>query len=228
MTKSERLLKLLTLLQNRRRAITAATLAEQLQVSERTIYRDIQSLIATGVPIKGEAGIGYLLQKGSTLAPLMFNEEQLEALILGVRMVQSWGDQSLGTSADSALEKIRAVIPERLHYLRGIAQETLLVPKFQYHQPNKFSETIRDAIKSQNKIWVSYTKLNGGDSERILWPLGLEFWGKVWTLIAWCEMRNAYRVFRLDLIADVKLLEQSFQTTENRSLKNYLENCYCD
>ncbi len=222
MQKAERLLKILTLLQGRRRAITATALADYLQVSERTIYRDVQALCLSGVPIEGEAGVGYILQKGAVLAPLMFNEAELEALILGVRMVQGWGDNSLGQAADSALQKIRAIVPERMQYLQSIAEETLLVPNYERKGNTRFSERIRHAIKQQQKLTIGYRDEQGEDSERIIWPLGLVYWGKVWTLISWCELRAAYRVFRLDRVKALQPLLEQFVTNEHCSLKDYL------
>ena len=222
MTKTERLLKILTVLKSRRRAVTAAALAEQLQVSERTIYRDMQALSLSGVHIDGEAGVGYVLQKGAVLPPLMFNEEELEALIFGVRMVQSWGDPALGQMADSALEKIRAIVPERLHYLQAIAQETLLAPEYASGELTEFGELLRKAIKLRDKICVGYKKPDGEQSERVVWPLGLVYWGKVWTLITWCELRNAYRVFRVDRITALQMTDEQFEPSEGRCLKDYL------
>ncbi len=224
MNKSVRLFKLLTLLQGRRRAITASALADQLEISERTVYRDIQALIATGAPISGEAGVGFLLQKGSTLAPLMFDEEEIEALILGVRMVQGWSDPVLGKAADNALAKIRAILPDQMHYLRGIAEETMLVPDYQQPGVVENSPALRSAIKQRCKINISYRKLETDEqSQRIIWPLGLVYWGKVWTLISWCELRQDYRVFRLDRITELQETEDSFETTEHCSLKHYLK-----
>ena len=222
MTKATRLLNLLTLLKSRRRAITAASLADQLGVSERTIYRDIQALIQTGVQIDGEAGVGYLLQKGSTLPPLMFNEEELESLILGVRLVQACGDPALGSAADSALNKIQAILPDRMHYLKGMAQETLLVPDFRHPALNKFSEGLRTAIKLQLKVKLDYVSLSGEQSTRTLWPLGLVFWGSAWTLVAWCELRHDHRMFRLDRIQEMLTLDACFSPSPEQTLQHYL------
>lgn len=223
MKKPERLLKILTLLQSRRRAITALSLADHFQVSERTIYRDIQALVLSGVPIEGEAGVGYLLQKGAVLAPLMFNEAELESLILGVRMVQAWSDEVLAQSADSALDKIRAILPDRMHYLQSMAEETLIVPDYEVREGSRFSPPLREAIKELKKVEITYIKEDAETSRRVIWPLGLVYWGKVWTLISWCEMRNAYRNFRIDRITELAILDEKFETNEERSLKNYLK-----
>lgn len=227
MQKPERLLKLLTLLQSRRRAITALSIAEHFQISERTVYRDIQALILSGVPIEGEAGVGYVLRKGEVLPPLTFTEAEMEALILGVRMVQGWSDEALGQSADAALEKIRAILPDRLHYLQSMTHETILVPDYERERSAQFSQPIREAIRKKQKIRVDYRKEDGETSTRVLWPLGLVFWGKVWTLIGWCELRNDYRVFRLDRMINIKPVDDFFETTEERNLKHYIERYDC-
>jgi len=223
MNKAERLLKILTILQSRRRAVTATALAEMLQVSERTIYRDVQALGLSGVPIDGEAGVGDVLQKGSVLPPLMFTEDELEALILGVRMVQGWGDEGLGSAADSALDKIRAILPQRQHYLNAIAKETLLVPDYERTAIVRFSQPLRESIKRFQKVRLDYSDEAGKATGRIAWPLGLVYWGKVWTLIAWCELRSAYRMFRLDRINSLELLAAQFEPQADRCLKDYLE-----
>ena len=225
MNKAERLLKILTILQSRRRVITARALAERLNVSERTIYRDIQSLSQTGIDIEGEAGVGYMLTPGSLLPPISFEENELESLILGVRMVQGWGDKELGRAANQALEKIRAVLPERLHYLQSIAHETLLVPEYQRDNIGRFNATLRHAINRHLKVSIRYRKESGDSSERTIWPLGLVFWGKVWTLVTWCELRNDYRIFRTDRIQSLAASEEKFTTHPELSLQHYLENC---
>lgn len=223
MKKAERLLKTLTLLQSRRRAVTAREIAHQFQISERTVYRDIQSLISAGVAIEGEAGVGYMLLRGEVLQPLTFDEAQLEALIFGVRMVQGWGDDALGNAASEALEKIRAILPDRLHYLNAISEETLIVPDYEREAHNPHSHRVRNAIREQQKLELEYADEKGSATKRLIRPLGLVFWGKVWTIIAWCELRADYRTFRLDRIETLRIGEEKFETTETRNLKHYLE-----
>jgi len=222
MRKAERLFQLLTLLRGRRTVITAKALSERLQVSERTIYRDIQALSLSGVPIEGEAGVGYRLRPGFSVPPLMFDEEELEALLLGVRMVQGWSDSALGNAADRALDKIRAVLPETLHHRHTIRPEWLLVPDYYREESARFSDQIRQAIKSQQVLQLDYRREDGAESTRVIWPLGLVFWGKTWTLIAWCELRTAYRMFRLDRILQSLPLPRHYETTSEISLQYYL------
>lgn len=202
--------------------MTAKQIAEKLEVSERTIYRDIQALSLSGVPIEGEAGVGYRVQRQFDLPPLMFDHDEVEALLLGVRMVRSWSDRQLAASANSALHKILAVLPSQLREVEETSP--IMVPKFQEQTlASQYSEAIRKAIKNKTMIKVHYCDAKESNSLRTLWPLGLFFWGAAWTLVAWCELRNDYRVFRLDRITKFQSLEEHFATDPNRSLDHYLE-----
>ncbi len=221
MQKAERLFQLMTLLRSRRRAITAEDLAQMMGVSERTIYRDMQTLTLSGMPIEGEAGVGYRLKPGFSLPPIMFDEEELEALLLGVRMVQGWSDESMGQAADSVLNKIRAILPDRLHHLHT-QQEWLQVPDFHRGKSSAHSGALRRAIKARQIIHVGYQKECGESSERRLWPLGLFYWGRSWTLVAWCENRDDYRMFRLDRIQSLTELDEVFELRPDRNLQHYL------
>ncbi|QEQ95286.1 helix-turn-helix transcriptional regulator [Neptunomonas concharum] len=222
MRKAERLFQILTLLRGRRTVITAKDLAERLQVSERTVYRDIQALSLSGVPIEAETGVGYRLHTSFNLPPIMFDLDELEALLLGVRMVQGWSDESLGRAADSALNKIRAVLPERQHHEHTIRPEWLIVPDFYRDQSAPYSRELRAAIKSQSVLELSYRREDRAASVRHIWPLGLVYWGRTWTLVAWCELREAYRMFRLDRIVALTILERHFTTSSTLSLQHYL------
>lgn len=221
MRKAQRLFQLLTLLRSRRAALTAQYLAGQLEVSERTIYRDMDALAQSGVPIDGEAGVGYRLRPGFNIPPLMFDEEELEALLLGVRMVQGWSDDLLGRAADRALHKIRAVLPDALHR-RGIQPEWLLVPDIHRRTVTRFSREIRDALRSRKKLDIGYRREDGATSQRRIRPLGLVYWGNAWTLIAWCELRGDYRMFRLDRITELEKPDEAFTPTSGCSLQHYL------
>ena len=220
MRRADRLFQIVQNLHHER-VITARQLAETLEVSERTIYRDIQDLSLSGVPITGEAGQGYRLLQGFHLPPLMFTEEELEALLLGARMVRAWTDRGLARAAHSALQKIESVVPDKLRPefnkqeinvpdlpMQGMAGEQLL--------------TVRMAIKQQQKIQIDYTREDGQDSKRIVHPLGLFYWGKVWTLVGWCELRDSFRHFRLDRIRAITKLEQDFELLAGRTLQDFL------
>ncbi|WP_027856804.1 helix-turn-helix transcriptional regulator [Marinobacterium jannaschii] len=227
MRKAERLFQLLTLLRSRRGVITAEQLAEKLEVSERTIYRDIQALSLSGVPIESEAGVGYRLKPGFSVPPLMFDEAELEALLLGVRMVQGWADKELGRAADSALAKIHAVLPDRQHLQQVAQPEWLLVPDFWREQSAQFSDRLREAIKAKQVISLSYVREDGQASDRPVWPLGMIYWGKVWCLLGWCELRQDYRQFRLDRIQALAELPRCFEASACCSLQHYLSQ-WCD
>ena len=222
MNKSERLLQLLTLLRGRRSAITALELAHRLNVSERTIYRDIQSLVLSGVDIQGEAGIGYLLQPGNSVPPLMFTENEIEALMLGIRIVKSWMDDDLGQEANNALDKIKAALPSKLLHNLENRTTKFLVPDYCKQDRTRFSDLIRVAIEQKTAISLHYISAEDNTSERNVFPLGLVFWGATWTLAAWCTLRKDYRSFRLDRILDCHVIELPTPEEENFSLQGYL------
>jgi len=224
MRKAERLFQILTLLRSRRTVITALELAEKLEVSERTIYRDIQALSLSGMPIESETGVGYRLKSSFSIPPLMFNESELEALLLGVRMVQGWSGEALGKAADSALQKIHSVLPDRLHNQSVQQPEWLLVPDMHRIKSAKYSDQLRDAIKNKYVLQIEYTREDGQQSHRDIWPLGMVYWGRTWTLIAWCEKRDDYRMFRLDRIKKLDWMNRYFETTEKCNLQHYLSN----
>ena len=221
MRRADRLFKIVQNLHHER-VITAHALAKELEVSARTIYRDIQDLSLSGVPITGEAGQGYRLLRGFHLPPLMFNEEELEALILGARMVRAWTDKSLAHAAHSALQKIEHVVPDKLK--PEFDKQDIFVPDFPMEgMASDQMLIVRQAIKEQNKIQIDYTREDKQDSNRIVHPLGLFYWGKVWTLVGWCELRDAFRHFRLDRIQNITKLEQGFKLIEGRTLQDYLD-----
>lgn len=222
MNKAERLLQLLTLLRARRGVVTARALAERLGVSERTIYRDIQSLALSGVAIEGEAGVGYRLQPGSSVPPLMFTGDEIEALLLGVRMVQGWGDDELVQSADSALQKIRSALPDRMIHTQNHQKATLLVPEMYRVERARHGAQLRRAIKHKQVVWLEYQDENKTSSSRDINPLGLVYWGAAWTLVAWCQLRNDHRLFRLDRIKTAELREQTFTVESHQTLETYI------
>jgi len=222
MQRAERLFQLLTLLRNRRTVMTAKQLSEHLQVSERTIYRDIQSLSLSGVPVEGEAGVGYRLSHRYQLPPLMFDRHEVEALLLGARMVSSWGDVDMAAHANQAVQKILAVLPDHLRH--SDENLPLLVPQMEDVQKfyTAHSQTIRQAIRTNQCLNIAYTRADAEESSRVIEPLGLIFWGKVWTLVAWCQLRADYRTFRLDRINHLELLDEIFIATDSKSLKHFL------
>jgi predicted DNA-binding transcriptional regulator YafY len=198
MGRTQRLLTLMDALRRHRRPVTAASLAEELRVSVRTIYRDVQSLIGLGAPIDGEAGLGYMLRGGFFLPPLMFDEDELEALVLGAQLVGRQGDKALAASASNALAKIAAAAPKDLR--DTIATVGLwAVPPF---EPIDLPvlKPLREAIRREHKVTIGYGDEKGTATERTIWPIALAFYEGKQTVAAWCELRTAFRHFRTDRI----------------------------
>jgi len=220
MRRADRLFQIVLLL-GRGRAVTARALAEKLEVSERTIYRDMADLMAGGLPVDGEAGVGYLLRPGARLPPLMFDAEELAALALGSRMVRGWTDKALGTAAERALLKIESVLPDS-HRAR-LDRQALLVPDFHINSAQvEPLGLLRRAIDECLKLRFDYTRADGLASNRVVRPLGLFFWGGGWSLGAWCELRGDFRNFRLDRMVAVTMLDETFETSEGKSLADFL------
>jgi predicted DNA-binding transcriptional regulator YafY len=223
MRRADRLFQIIQGLHHER-AVTARHLAEQLEVSERTIYRDIQDLSLSGVPITGEAGIGYRLLKGFHLSPLMFNAEELAALLLGARMVQTWTDKSLARAAQQAMAKFEHVIPD--HLKPELERQEIMVPGFPINRTvSNELEALRSAIKQQHKVHFDYQREDNQTSARTVHPLGLFYWGKVWTLVAWCELRDSFRHFRLDRMSNIASLEVRYDSVQGRTLQDFLTQC---
>jgi len=216
MRRADRLFQIVQLLRGGR-VITAATLARELEVSLRTVYRDVRDLIASGVPIEGEAGVGYCLPKSFDLPPLMFDEEEIRALVLGARMVRAWGDAALARGARSALSKVEAVLPER--FREGLSRVELFVPLNLPEATRANVETFRRGIDQRRKLRFGYTDRNGAVTERSTRPLCLVFWGTAWTASAWCELREGFRNFRPDRMHDVELLDERFEDEPGKDLE---------
>lgn len=221
MRRADRLFQLMLLLQEGR-VRTARYLAEKLEVSERTVYRDISDLMGSGIPIDGEAGVGYLLRDEYRLPPLMFNSEELKALALGALMVRAWSDRKLASVTSTAIRKIESVLPENLK--KEIELQAIVVPDFHMTESTSHNlEAIRTAIDRNLKLDLCYRSLKGEETERVIWPFVLYFWGNKWTVGAWCELRDDFRAFRVDLIRDARLSEAPFVPDEKKSLEGYVE-----
>lgn len=205
MSRSERLLQLLQILRCHRRAVSGQTLAKETGVSIRTLYRDIASLQAQGAMIEGEPGVGYRLRPGFTLPPLAFSHEELDALVLGMRMVAEQGDRPLARNAMSILAKVNAVIPvERQYELESSA--LLIGAGREVADQIVDIDQLRAAIRREYKLSIAYRDPSGTPSKRIVWPYALVYFNSTRVLMCWCEMRSAFRNFRTDRILAIEHL----------------------
>jgi Predicted transcriptional regulator len=219
MRRADRLFLIIHALQGRRTALPARRLAETLGVSLRTVYRDVVDLQTSGVPIEGEAGVGYLLRKGSDIPPLMFTAEELEALVVGTRFVRAFAGEKLARGAQAALLKIGAVLPAEL---RGRAEQSrVFVPQRWYEVRTGVIDTLHEAIAARRVLKVEYRDADDVASTREIEPLCLACWGNVWTLGAWCRLRRGFRNFRPDRM-QFAATEELFADVPERGLGAYL------
>jgi predicted DNA-binding transcriptional regulator YafY len=220
MRRADRLFEIVHHLRGRR-LTTAAQLAQWLEVSERTIYRDIADLQASGIPIDGEAGVGYRLHPDFDLPPLMFNHNEIEALVIGARMVESWGGPGLAQGARSALAKIATALPKDKRIT--LESSRLFSPGFFISpQLGERMDMLRTAIDGRRCLDLDYRDNDGRESHRRVRSLGLFFWGGAWTLGAWCELRSDFRNFRLDRIVTSIVRDEQFADESGRRLADYL------
>jgi predicted DNA-binding transcriptional regulator YafY len=224
MTRSERLLALLQVLRRYRQPVRGQTLADELGISIRTLYRDIASLQAQGADIEGEPGLGYVLRPGYMLPPLMFNREEIEALVLGARFVAQRTDDQMASAAREALAKITAVLPQDL---RQTLQDTAMIvgPSASPTQQPVELATLRQAIRLERVLRMSYQDGRGQQTEREIWPFALSFFDGARVLMAWCCLRQSFRHFRTDRILDCHVLDARMPKRRAALLKEWrLEN----
>jgi predicted DNA-binding transcriptional regulator YafY len=208
LSRSVRLLALLQALRCRRRPVTAAALARELQVSERTIYRDLSELAAQGAPVQGEAGIGYMLRPGLFLPPLMLTEDETEAVLLGLRYVDQRGDDVLTKAAANALAKILAVLPQE-GQIAATLPMTIPGPKANGFPENKVPlNALRSAIRTCRRLAISYVNGEGHRTQRVIWPIQLGFMDSARVVTGWCELRKAFRFFRTDRISSAEICDR--------------------
>lgn len=220
MHKSERLFQLVNILKSKRLAVRACDLATRLNVSERTIYRDIQHLQSSGVPIEGEAGIGYVISEYD-LPPMMFTLDELQALLLGSKMVSAWTDPDLAEKAHSAITKIEAVLPAQIKQQNY--EQPYLVSGWSHNSEHQsFTYTLRQGIEQKRCVDLHYSDAKQAITSRTVEPLGLVYWGGKWTLVAHCRLRQDYREFRLDRIQDAILLATAFELHDEKNLDHYV------
>ncbi|UJW74420.1 helix-turn-helix transcriptional regulator [Rhizobium sp. SL42] len=221
MRPADRLFRIIQLMRSTGRAMTAAEIAEKMEVAQRTIYRDMDHLIASGAPIEGERGVGYMLREAFDAPPLTFTFEQLEALAFGLRAVEMLGDPRLGQAAREAKDKMVALLPkehaERLvgapiHAFRASAQP----------EPPDCLGDVRQALSARRKVWIAYHSLAGERTQRTVWPLALSAFGAIWVMTTWCETRQDFRDFRLDRVEGWKVLADRFEPGPGQTYEAYL------
>ncbi len=217
MRRAERLFQLVQLVRGRRLS-TARYLAEQLEVSERTVYRDVADLAARGVPIEGEAGVGYRMGAHFDLPPLMFSHAEAQALVAAVRIARPRLDDALAADGDHALSKILGVLPPAVRAAADSLALYAVPPAGPDAGTRRHLTLLRRAIEARRKLHLYYRDTDGRDSERTVRPLGCVFWSEVWTLAAWCELRGAFRSFRVDRIRAVEVLDEGFRDEADKSL----------
>lgn len=225
MRRADRLFLIIHSLRGRRSALPARRLAESLAVSVRTIYRDVADLQVSGVPIEGEAGIGYVLRKGSDIPPLMFSAEELEALVVGTRFVRAFAGTRLAASARTALLKIEAVLPEEL---RARSQRSRIFAPGGWSTPRELIDQLHEAIGKRQVVQLDYRDESGAPSRREIEPLCLAFWGGNWTLGAWCRLRADFRNFRPDRILAIVATGESCAELRERGFDAYLASVGAD
>ncbi len=218
MNRAERLLQLLQILRRHRRPVTGEAIARELEVSLRTVYRDIASLIADQVPIRGEAGVGYVLGEGFDLPPLMFTPDELEAVMLGLRWVARRGDQQLSRAAQDTVAKIGAVLPERLKPF--LFDAGLMVPPYERLIRDTVDVAqLRNAIREGRKVSLVYKAEDGQETERLIWPVAVAYYDAQRLILAWCELRQAFRSFRTDRMIRAEVQEQKYPARRKALLK---------
>jgi len=198
----------------------AQDIADRLEVSVRTIYRDMDTLVASGIPVEGERGVGYIVRDAITLPPLTLTSEELEALNLGVAIVSEAADADLKRAALTLADKIDAVLPTQT-IAEADAWKFAVYPFADAARGFSHMATLRGAIKTRQKMALAYRRIDGTLTDRTVRPLHMEYWGRVWTLTAWCELRSDFRVFRIDLIEGAIAQPELFIDEPGKTLADY-------
>ena len=219
MRRADRLFRIVEYLKARREAVTGEELATEMEIGVRTIYRDVADLRSSGVPIVGEAGVGYVLSRDYLLKPLLFDVEELDALSLGAQMVESWGDAAMARSARRALDRITAVLPEAL--AQDANRSAAYACASRSNLPIMVDlASLRRAVRSQRLVEIRYRDESGNESQRRIRPLCLVFIAPVWLLAAWCEARKDFREFRVDRITKMNITDEQFRDEEGKTLED--------
>ena len=218
MRRADRLFQIVQYLRGGR-LTTAAQLSDKLEVSERTVYRDIADLQSTGVPIDGEAGVGYVMAEGYDLPPLMFTSAEITALVAGARLMRAWGGAEMAAAAEEALIKIDAVLPDQARaQARSVSIHAFSVNLDDATRTRL--DQIEAAVEQQRRIEFGYRDKDGAETARVIRPLGQWFWGGAWTCVGWCELRHDFRMFRVDRIARLDL-GLAFRPERGKTLRDF-------
>ena len=215
MRRADRLFRIIQVLRRKRRPVTAQEIAAEMEASPRTIYRDIAQLMADRVPIRGEAGIGYVLEGGFDMPPLMLTPDEIEAAMLGAQWVMSRADPALARAASDLVAKIGDVIPE---HLRPILMEPALAALTSHPGPADTIDMarVRTCIRAQGKIALLYRDEKSAATKRVIWPIAVSYWDTVRLIVAWCELRKSFRHFRADRVLEATFLEERYATPRAR------------
>lgn len=222
MRRADRLLRVIQILRRHRRPVKGQAMAEELEVSLRTLYRDIADLVTDGVPIRGEAGVGYVLGQGYDLPPLMFTTDEVEAVMLGLRWVMRRGDPDLVRAAQDAVAKVGTVLPVEL---RPVLFDTALLvpPSWRTFPDNVDVAALRRAIREQRKVKISYRNEEGTATERVIWPFAITYFDAQRLIVSWCELRQAFRTFRTDRMVEAEVLADKYRERRAVLLKRWID-----
>lgn len=221
MRRADRLFQIVQYLRGGR-LVTAAQLSERLEVSERTIYRDILDLQTNGVPIDGERGVGYIMRSGFDMPPLMFSHAEIVSLVAGARFVKAWGGRAMAEAAQEALIKIEAVIPQSER--ERINRIEIRAPGYEMSERDRMLiDRAEDAIDARRFLDLTYRDVTDAETSRTVRPIGLWYWGKVWTLLSWCELRKDFRLFRIDRISDLTERDETFPLEKGKTIRDFFD-----
>lgn len=223
MSRTQRLIDLIQILRRHRHPVSGKKLADELEISLRTLYRDIATLQAQGASIEGASGLGYVLRPGFMLPPLMFSEEEIEALVLGSRWVERRADKKLRLAATNALAKIAAVLPAELRHQLEFSGLLIGSAKTAIENDDEKEALIRHAIRKEYKLHITYADVKNDESQRVIWPIALGFFEEVHVVVAWCELREDFRHFRTDRIDQLTQLETHYPQRRQTVLKKWRE-----
>ncbi|MFZ2005500.1 MAG: YafY family protein [Stellaceae bacterium] len=212
--RADRLFDILQVLRAAKQPVTAASIADELEVTVRTVYRDIAALQARRIPIEGAAGIGYVLRRGFDLPPLMFTEDEAEAIAVGVRMLARTGDPGLQKAAESVLSKVTLVVPDPLRDFLGAAPVYVSKSGAPVPAQRDLPTTIRHAIRGGRKMRIAYRDEEGRETLRVIQPFAVAYYVEATLVCAWCELRNDIRHFRTDRVGRAEVLDEGFAIPE--------------